>query len=123
MSKKHEHNECQHENLQFCKCCGVVYCEDCDQEWGKERVVYRDRPVFDPFKPVEIDPWRKARWDPYDVTVTWENQTDSKSAENLFPVCNHMKGRVIEQFSPETNIPYNIKAKAAVQRVPLSLTR
>lgn len=31
---KHEHKECEHRHLKYCKKCDVVYCEDCDKEWS-----------------------------------------------------------------------------------------
>lgn len=34
MNKKHEHKECEHTNLNYCSKCDVVYCVDCDREWG-----------------------------------------------------------------------------------------
>jgi len=31
---KHEHKECEHKRLAYCKVCKVVYCEDCSKEWA-----------------------------------------------------------------------------------------
>ena len=36
----HEHNECEHKNLKYCKKCDVVYCEDCKREWGNTTWTY-----------------------------------------------------------------------------------
>jgi hypothetical protein len=30
---KHEHTECAHEKLHFCKQCSVVWCETCPKEF------------------------------------------------------------------------------------------
>jgi hypothetical protein len=31
----HDHNHgCEHRNLKYCGHCGVVYCKDCQREWG-----------------------------------------------------------------------------------------
>lgn len=30
----HNHDHCQHERLRYCSHCGVVYCLDCNKEWG-----------------------------------------------------------------------------------------
>lgn len=30
----HEHKECEHPKLKFCKKCNVVECEDCKMEWA-----------------------------------------------------------------------------------------
>ena len=31
---KHEHKECEHKKVAYCKVCRVVYCEDCSKEWS-----------------------------------------------------------------------------------------
>lgn len=33
MSHKHDHDECEHKNLKYCKKCDVIYCVNCDREW------------------------------------------------------------------------------------------
>ena len=32
-NKKHEHNNCQHESVNFCKDCSNIYCDNCNMEW------------------------------------------------------------------------------------------
>ena len=31
---KHEHKVCKHDYLRYCSKCDVVYCKDCEREWG-----------------------------------------------------------------------------------------
>jgi len=30
---KHEHKECEHPMVLYCKKCDLVYCDLCDREW------------------------------------------------------------------------------------------
>ena len=27
--------DCKHENLKYCECCGGVHCVDCGEKWGE----------------------------------------------------------------------------------------
>ena len=30
---KHEHKECEHKEIKYCRKCDVVYCFSCTKEW------------------------------------------------------------------------------------------
>jgi hypothetical protein len=48
MSKKHDHKECEHKNLKYCKKCDVIYCEDCDREWiDNGSIINWSYPIYD----------------------------------------------------------------------------
>jgi len=34
----HEHTECEHKELKYCKVCDIVYCK-CDKEWKVENSI------------------------------------------------------------------------------------
>lgn len=79
MMHKHEHEECEHKSLQYCSHCEVVFCSDCDEEWGKKRVIYRDRYIEVKDKWERFDWWRVP-------AVTWgTNQTYNVGADYALP--------------------------------------
>jgi len=39
---RHDHvaHGCRHDHLGYCAHCDVVYCKDCNKEWGKKEYIY-----------------------------------------------------------------------------------
>lgn len=52
---KHEHNECEHQNLRFCKVCRHPYCPDCGKEWF-ETYYYYHSPLWSNGTAVDMTP-------------------------------------------------------------------
>lgn len=76
---KHEHKECSHENLDYCRICKVVYCKDCTQEWVEQK-------------------WNWTYTVPnttiVNVPTMWpiyadENGTPVRNPEQIITICNH----------------------------------
>jgi hypothetical protein len=48
----HNHScSCDHDNVKYCRVCGVVHCLDCNQEWrsGWSWYGYRQYPSWNPY--------------------------------------------------------------------------
>ena len=58
----HEHKtqHCDHD-LKLCVDCDVVYCHKCQRDWGKEKIVYRERVVERPVR----NPYVYPQYIPY----------------------------------------------------------
>lgn len=35
----HDHKKCEHQ-LKFCEHCNIVYCDKCNEEWKKEKIIF-----------------------------------------------------------------------------------
>lgn len=90
MVNVHDHNECQHEEMKYCKTCDLTYCKKCLREWGTCRQTH----YFTYVQPTTIWPYIS----PYITTtgsITLGSQTISASSGALTgnvtvsDQCNH----------------------------------
>jgi len=63
---KHCHDKCEHKKLKYCRVCNVVYCEDCNEEWGKWVFTYT-----------------------YPYTSTYYEYPNTTATQISFTDCNH----------------------------------
>jgi len=78
---KHEHKECEHKRLAYCKVCKVVYCEDCSREWS-------DYPSFVYPNTTWIYEGKSTtgyQWPVYSD----ENGTQARDPNQIITICNH----------------------------------
>lgn len=75
MVNAHEHNECQHEEMKYCKTCDLSYCKKCLREWGACRLNH-----FYTYYPQPATFW------PYTTTTSTAGNTWSGT---VVYQCNH----------------------------------
>jgi hypothetical protein len=82
--KNHEHSECEHEQLSYCKKCRVVYCKDCGNEWREN--YWNQTYIIDTTKPVPV-------WTYPGVTYQDEHGTPcaNPNINSTAVVCNHVE--------------------------------
>lgn len=72
---RHEHLECEHKDLAYCKRCRIVYCKDCNKEW-QEYTAFT----------YTIDTTRSVPMWTYPP-----NTTVSPTVGNIMASCNHVE--------------------------------
>ena len=72
---RHNHLECEHKNLAYCKNCRVVYCKECTKEWSEPTYTYTIYPI------TNIPTW----------TYPGNNSSDTVIDNEIKVFCNHVE--------------------------------
>lgn len=83
MVNVHDHDECLHEEMKYCKTCDLTYCKKCSREWGTCRLTHFYTYQF----PNITYPQPTTIW-PYQISTTVSTVSTAWN-DTITYQCNH----------------------------------